>query len=150
MRHGWLLSEVTRAGKLLQIGTALGRAVPIQHGVGEVLHVERDAIATGDHEQDRPEQRERKPDWVAPEFHSLAMGIGPQPTYAETPPALGRWRWRRCRSRLQGSSTGALASALLRRRGLLQVGDEGFLQRLDTACPQRRGGGILGQHFAGV
>jgi hypothetical protein len=64
--------------------------VPIQHGVGEVLHVKRDAIATGDHEQDRPEQREREPDRVAPEFHSLTMGIGPQPTEAETQPGLRR------------------------------------------------------------
>ena len=44
----------------------------------------------------------------------------------------------------------AFAWTLLRRRGLLQVGDEGFLQRLDIACPQQCGGGILGQHFARV
>src|SRR5262244_3913535 len=132
MRHGWLLAEVARAGKLLQIGTALGRVVPIQHGVGEMLHVERDAIATGDHKQDGPEQREGKPNRVAPEFQSLTMGIGPQPAYAKTPPALARWRCWRCRSRLHGRS-GAFPWLLLRRCGLLQVGNEGLFQHLNAA-----------------
>ena len=67
------------------------------------------------------------------------MGIGPQPTYAETPPALGGLFCSLCRSRFQGSSTDAFACTLLRNRGIFQVCDEGFPQRLYTAFTPQRG-----------
>ena len=64
---------------MLQIRPALGGTVPVQHGVGEVLDVERDAVAEGDHEQDWPKERESEPDQVTPELYGLAARIGPQP-----------------------------------------------------------------------
>ena len=48
MRHGRLLAEVTRTGKLLQICMALWRVVPIKNGVGSsvllVLYGARRAV----------------------------------------------------------------------------------------------------------
>ena len=80
----------------------------------------------------------KQSDRVALELHGLTVGIGPQPTEAETPPSLELRRCHRCRRRLQGRSVGA--GTLLPSRRL--QGGEGFLQRLHAACPQQRCGGI--------
>ena len=48
----WLLDEIARAFKITQILAALGRAVEIECGIGQILDVERYAVSDDD-QQDR-------------------------------------------------------------------------------------------------
>ena len=119
-----LLLEVARAGKVLQVSPALGRVVSIQRGVGEVLDVEGDAVAEHDHQQDRPEQGEGKPDGIAADLGRLALCISPDAREADQHRARssaarrgGPLAWQRGPLLRGGQSRQSIAGAVSRRVG---------------------------------
>src|SRR5262249_61215535 len=85
------LVEITRASReRLDQSTALGRSILVENTQAQILDVERDTVAEGDHENDRPEKGKCQPDRVAEELHRLAAAAGPQPAESEATAAGGR------------------------------------------------------------
>ena len=76
--------EVSRALEALQQLTALRRVVLIERRRREVFDVEGDAIAHGQHQDDRADSRKGESDRIAQQLDRFAAGIGPQPPEIET------------------------------------------------------------------
>jgi hypothetical protein len=135
-----LLGEVARAGEGGLSHPALARAVLVEHGVTQVLHVEGDAEAHGQHQHDRAEQREAEPDRVAADFHRLAPREGPQARGGEP---RGRRGCKRCLRRRRWR---VLVGGDARPR-VDQMRDERLLQRRRPARFAQRLGRALGQYM---
>src|SRR5262249_19686068 len=107
---------------------AFRRLVLVEGRKFQILDVESDAVAEGQHQNDRTDERERQPDGVAQQLHGFAPGISPQPPGIES---SGRTRldslscrcgcWCRRLRRL-----GFLCFVYSRR--FLQIADEGVLE----------------------
>ena len=69
--------EIMRAREAFEQPPAFRRLVLVEGRVFQVLDIERDAIAHGEHQNDRTEERECQPDRIAQELHRFAPGISP-------------------------------------------------------------------------
>ena len=78
-----LLDKVARSPELLEIGSAFGTLVPVEHREGEAVDVGRDAKAEHQHQERRAEQAEAEPDRVAHEFEGFPDRIGEHAPQAE-------------------------------------------------------------------
>ena len=142
-----LLGEPGGTGELLQVVAARRGAVAIEHGIGDIIHIEGDAEAHGDHQQQRPEEGKGEADRVAAQLGALAPGIGPEPARGEATGLIGAAAGAApgpdgggaLDSKAVGLALLSPAAAgialpwrwwLLRRlhRSLLHIGDEGVLQ----------------------
>src|SRR6202034_1346188 len=70
--------EIARAVEALKQPAALGRIVLVERRGRQVLDVERDSIAEGEHENDRAEKREGEPDRIAQELDRLTPCVSPE------------------------------------------------------------------------
>ena len=66
-----------RAREAFEQPAAFRRLVLVEGRIFQVLDIERDAIAAGQHQNDRTDERECQPDGIAQELHRFAPGIGP-------------------------------------------------------------------------
>src|SRR5690606_13345231 len=109
-----LLQEVARAGEVALVLLAGGGLVAVEHGEGQVLDVQADAVTDDEQQQYRTEQGHAAADRVAAQFQRLAAGVAEQAAQAE---ALALRGWRLLQRRR--------AVGWLLADRLLQVGDEG-------------------------
>ena len=72
-----LFGEITRAREALEQPAAFRRPVLVKGRIFQILDIERDAIAQGQHQNDRTDERECQPDGIAQELHGFAPGIRP-------------------------------------------------------------------------
>ena len=66
-----------RSGEAFEQPAAGRRLVLVEGRIFQILDIERDAIAHGEHHDDRTEERECQPDRIAQELHRFAPGISP-------------------------------------------------------------------------
>jgi hypothetical protein len=133
------LVEITRALKTFDELAALRRPVLIEHREGQVLHVEGDAVAEGQQQEQRPEKGERQPGRIANDLERLAPRAGEQPARIGLSGGGGR--------RSAGNARQWLARAASHAR-LLEHGDEHLLQRVFAARLLQLGRRADGQHLA--
>ena len=73
-----LAVEIFRGFEAVQELPALERPVLIEDGVAQMLDVERDAVADGEHQDDRIEDRESDPHRIAHDLHRFAARDRPK------------------------------------------------------------------------
>ncbi|MNN14889.1 hypothetical protein D3C81_1279710 [compost metagenome] len=111
------------------------------NGEGEVLYIQRDAIAKDHHHEHGAEQGKGQAHLVAQQFFALSAGDRPQAAQAE---ALAQWRGGRgCL--LQYGAVRGLGRGLL---GLFQAADEGVFQGFAGVLALQGIWRVAGQHAA--
>ena len=140
-------AEISRSREVLQILAAFPCLVAVEGRIGQVLDIERDAVAEGDHEDQRSDQSESEPDRVAQDLQRLAAGIGAQAPETE----------RRIATRLLRGVclTGDDVRRIVRRGaerfiGLPQIDDEGVFERLNAPAGNKVSRHTARQHLAGM
>ena len=122
------LAEIARAGEALDQLSALRALVAIEHRERQVLDVEGDAVAEGEHQDQRTEQREGEADAVAQQLQHLAPREGPDAAdRGRTVRPGGRPAMPRDAAWIGGSAAGGDVRSLLVGR-LFEIGDERVLQ----------------------
>ena len=66
-----------RSGEAFEQPAAFRRAVLVEGRIFQILDVEGDAIAHREHQNDRTDEGECKPDGISQQLHRFAPGIGP-------------------------------------------------------------------------
>ena len=103
-----LLAEVARAREALDQLPALGALVAVEHRERQVLDVERDAVAEGEHQDQRTDEREGEADAVAQQLDHLTAGEGPDPGQrCRKPRCRARWPAAAVAGGIARSATGA-------------------------------------------
>ena len=141
--QGRALDKIARAGEGGDVVPALGRLVPVQHGEGQVFHIQGDAVAENQHQQRGAEEGEGHADRVAQQFPRLAPGVGQQPLRAEGLVAL----------RLPALVLAQKLAAVLALRlpvHRLEGGHEGAFQAVAAGLCDQGGWRVAGQHGTGV
>ena len=72
-----LFGKIMRAREAFEQPAAFRRAVLVEGRIFQILDVEGDAIAHREHQNDRTDEGECKPDGISQQLHRLASGIGP-------------------------------------------------------------------------
>ncbi|CAO3437987.1 hypothetical protein [Azospirillum argentinense] len=143
--------EVAGAREGERVVAAHRRLVPVQDREGQVLDVHVDAIAHDDHQQEAADQGERRADGIAPQLQRLQTRVAEHAPRVEEPAFrafTGRGGGRRNRPATVGRRRRIAFPA--RRHGLLQITDEGLLQRRSAALGDERRRRVADQHAAGV
>ena len=147
-REVWLPVEVFRVLEAVQELPALERPVLIEDRPAQMLDVERNTVADGEHQDDRIEERKGDPHRIAHDLHRLPARVGPEPRNAEA--ALARFRRREDLCLGRRRRFGRFLALVGDAGRILEKLDERLLERLRvTSCDQlrRRAGG---QDLAGV
>ncbi|MCY1426175.1 hypothetical protein D9M71_419900 [compost metagenome] len=139
-----LLGEVARAAEGFEVGAALRALVLVIDGEGQVLHVQRDAVAEYHHHEHGAEQGECQAYLVAQQFFAFARGHGKQAADAET---LRHDHWRCRGGRIQ---LGGGRRRFARFLGLFQASDESIFEGLTGELLLQRRRRVAGQYLAGV
>ena len=144
-----MFGEIPGSREVFEEFPAFVRLILVEGGVGEVLDIERDAVADSHHQDQRAEERESEPDRIAQDFHRLAARIGPQPTQIE-PRGL-----RRPRDRWTGRLGRCFGRARRRRSpfsrgGVFEIGDERVLELGHAAALRQLLCRADGENLAGV
>ena len=137
--------EIVRALEALHQGPALPALVLVEDGIGEMLDIEGDPEAEGDHHNDRAKQREGKPHSVAPQFDRLEQSVRPAPARVEHSVwASGGSRRGVCRRYLLDWPLSRLPC------GVLEIADECVFQRSRPARADQVRRAALRQDLPGV
>ena len=113
VRHGSMFDEVARAGQVQRVVLAQPGLVAVHHRVAQVFHVQADAEADDEHQQQRAGQRQRGAHRVALQLQRFAPHIAQHALRAEATVGDGAAGWAAASS-MAGASALAPAPASIR------------------------------------